>query len=285
MTNKQQRKFWTANERYKNKFVRKYAKVFRKALGDQINELVSYVKFAPNGQAVLDSIPTLMGRDDLTKAFNDLYIDVGVKYAGRYYSMIKRAAEAKKEDTLADFQYIWTAQMAMYVNNEAAIYINSIIATSQRVAERIVQSILKQALDEGLSIPETMELLEKRIPVEWRIASKWRSELIARTEVLTASNYGAETGGNEIADELGLELNKVWISKIDSRTRTIPPDQADHVVMNGVQVPRNGTFDVPGTSANMRHPGDPSGGAKNRCNCRCTVAFVRADGQTMFSQR
>ena len=282
MTKREGAKYWTRNDRKRGRYVRKYNKVFNKALNDQIANFLEYLKLATDPQAVLSAVTTLVRRDDLKAAFVDLYQEVGVDFATGSYNQIKREVDSTKEMTLEDFQYIWTAQMLEYVDTEAATYITSIIGSSQVAAKRIIQRIIAESLDEGLSIFETMEQLNKRVPIEWRNVSKWRSELIARTEVLTASNYGADTGGQSIADELGLQLKRVWIARIDSRTRTIPPDAADHVVMNGQTVDRDKPFNVQGIK--MMRPGDPNGGAKNRCNCRCTVAFVRDDGQPMFSE-
>ena len=282
MTKREGAKYWTRNDRKRGRYVRKYNKVFNKALNDQLTNLLDYLKLATDPQAVLSAVTTLVRRDDLKAAFVDLYQEVGVDFATGSYNQIKREVDSSKEMTLEDFQYMWTAQMLEYVDTEAATYITSIIGSSQVAAKRIIQRIIAESLDEGLSIFETMEQLNKRVPIEWRNVSKWRSELIARTEVLTASNYGADTGGQSIADELGLQLKKVWIARIDSRTRTIPPDAADHVVMNGQTVDRDKPFNVQGIK--MMRPGDPNGGAKNRCNCRCTVAFVRDDGKPMFSE-
>jgi hypothetical protein len=274
MTSREQRKYWLQNERYKAKFIRKYAKAFKKSIREQITPLIDYLPLAPNPEAVLNAIPTIMKPDGITATFQQLYNDVGLSFAERMYTKVKGANNPKKEMG-QEFEYIWSNEMFNYVNGEAGIYITSIIATSQNVAIRIVQDIVAQAIDEGLSIPNTMELLEKRIPIEWRKMAIWRSELIARTEVLTASNYGSDMGVRSINDELGLDLRKVWLATIDNRTRDA------HREENGKTASLNGTFTVGGKQ--MQRPGDPRGGAENRCNCRCTLIYERADGKPAFS--
>lgn len=261
--------------------MKKYAREFRRELGAQIKPVEELIQISSSPQAVETGIRAIMRHDNVIGTFEKLYNDVGVNAArwerDRLTKEYKSAQGFSKKNELPQFEYVWTEGMANYLTTQTATYIKSIINTSNNVAVRLVQLTTAQAIDEGLSIPETMTLLEKRIPIEWRKTAIWRAELIARTEVLTAQNYGAALGAQTTADELGLTLNKKWVAKIDSRTRE------PHIDANGQTVGMTDKFDVSG--ARMAQPGDPAGGADNRCNCRCAVVYVRADGEESFSGR
>ena len=58
----------------------------------------------------------------------------------------------------------------------------------------------------------------------------------------------------------------------DDRTRD------SHLMMDGVVVPMDEKFDVPGSESTpeawMEYPGDASAPAGQVCNCRCTMSAV-----------
>lgn len=242
------------------------------------------IRLSSTPQAVESAVRTVLRKDNLVKAFNDLYNEVGVASAMLLYDGIEKAEKGGMpklttkidQQMLPQYTYVWSEAMAAYLLNDTATYITSIIATSQNVAIRLVQLTTAEAINEGLTLQEIMQRLEKRIPIEWRKTAIWRSELIARTEVLTAQNYGAALGASTAREQLGLVLNKKWVAKIDSRTREA------HIDINGQTVQFEQKFKVGGTM--MAQPGDPNGGPENRCNCRCAVVYVRADGDKPFSK-
>lgn len=284
MSRREELKYWRSINRFRRGYERKYAKIFRKAIEDQLNPVMELIRLSSTPQAVESAVRTVLRKDNLVKAFNDLYNEVGVASAMLLYDGIEKAEKGglpkltTKIDgqMLPQYTYVWSEAMAAYLLNDTATYITSIIATSQNVAIRLVQLTTAEAINEGLPLQEIMDRLEKRIPIEWRKTAIWRSELIARTEVLTAQNYGAALGASTAREQLGLVLNKKWVAKIDSRTREA------HIDINGQTVQFEQKFKVGGTM--MAQPGDPNGGPENRCNCRCAVVYVRADGDKPFSK-
>lgn len=107
---------------------------------------------------------------------------------------------------------------------------------------------------------------------------RWMATRIVRTE----TNKAANTGAMVAATDAGIELDKVWISTQDDRTRYIPRNQYDHLDMNGRIVGFNERFIVPSTKSvdAMLYPGDPEASAGNLCNCRCRVVFrPKRDGE------
>jgi uncharacterized protein with gpF-like domain len=114
---------------------------------------------------------------------------------------------------------------------------------------------------EGMTLPETAGLMRDLVPG----LSRYRSDLIARTETHGAANYGALGA----AKETGIVLMKQWLSAEDDRTRP------DHAAANGQIVGMDETFDIGGEA--LAYPGDPAGSASQVCNCRCVVAFIPQD--------
>lgn len=84
---------------------------------------------------------------------------------------------------------------------------------------------------------------------------------LARTEVHRAFEKASLDKGME-AQELGIEMQKMWVSAIDDRTRE------SHVAADGQTVPLNQPFIVQGES--LMYPGDFAGSASNVIHCRCT---------------
>jgi uncharacterized protein with gpF-like domain len=117
--------------------------------------------------------------------------------------------------------------------------------------------IIQRAFDEGMGIDEAKRLINKQFP-QYSIA---RSEIIARTEIVSASNLGSISS----ARATGLTLNKVWLATRDNRTRD------DHAAADMQKVGINEMFNVGGE--NLEFPGDPFGSPGNVINCRCTLFY------------
>ena len=92
--------------------------------------------------------------------------------------------------------------------------------------------------------------------------SRYRAEMIARTETHGAANYGA----GRAARETNLPLNREWIAAGDERTRET------HTQADGQIVGMDEPFTVGG--AKLMYPGDPDGPAEEVINCRCCVGFI-----------
>lgn len=270
MTPQQQQQYWKKQDRKKRAYERVYVRKFKKALNQQLKPLIKAVDGVFSVDYVISSINQLITPDAIESVFKELYRVVGtdfVKDSIRGLKSFDPEIRTKREgdpnlDDPEAMQSIWVTAINSYVTTQAASRITSITETSRKEAIRIIREITQQAFDEGLGIPETKRLLNKQIPIEWRKLS-WRAELIARTEILTASNEGAYIG----AKATGLALNKVWIARLDGRERE------SHRAVNGQIKPIDDPFDVGGVS--MQKPGQSGAPADEVCNCRCTIAFLR----------
>ncbi|MCD8208419.1 MAG: phage head morphogenesis protein, partial [Bacteroidales bacterium] len=86
----------------------------------------------------------------------------------------------------------------------------------------------------------------------------------ARTAVTEAENAGRQDE-YDAAEEMGIEMEKVWMATLDDKTRDA------HGEADGQAVPEDEPFEVGGEQ--LMYPGDDSMGASgwNIYNCRCTM--------------
>lgn len=122
-----------------------------------------------------------------------------------------------------------------------------------------VKSVIQRAIDEEWGIPETARALSEL----YDGFKSRRAVLIARTEVVAASNAGAYFA----ARQLGVPMRKRWIATLDERTRDW------HADAHGQERDIDEPFEVHGEL--LMFPGDATLGAsaENIIQCRCTVGF------------
>lgn len=125
---------------------------------------------------------------------------------------------------------------------------------------------IKRQLAEGIAEGESIPKLAKRIDrLYLRQIIPNRSRVIARTEIISASNLGSRAG----ALATGLTLDHEWIATRDGRTRDA------HASVDGQTKPITTAYSVAGEQ--LMFPGDSSLGASasNTVQCRCTEGFLR----------
>ncbi len=130
---------------------------------------------------------------------------------------------------------------------------------------------IRSALTEGVSNLESIDQLAGRIDklfLEQIIPN--RSEIIARTEVLSAMGFGSRVS----AQATGLTLEKRWLSTRDDRTRDAH-DSGKHPDLEK-WIPFDRPYVVGGQR--MMYPGDSSLGASpdNTIQCRCDEVYREA---------
>lgn len=141
-------------------------------------------------------------------------------------------------------------------------FIGETVAEKVVAISRFTREVLKHDISNGIEYGETIDEIAERIDrryLEQIIPN--RSVVIARTEVIGASNFASQAA----ATETGLDLEKEWLSTPDSRTRK------DHRDADGQKRPLNESYEVGGEK--LRFPGDPRGRAENVIQCRCTEIY------------
>jgi SPP1 gp7 family putative phage head morphogenesis protein len=119
---------------------------------------------------------------------------------------------------------------------------------------------------------DTVEELSGAIDDIYAVMKGSRTDTIARTEVLAASNFAAFA----VYDDANIPY-KGWVAILDAKTRD------SHASAHGQRVPMDMPFDVGGTP--MMYPGDPSAPANEVINCRCTLLPETSDRSIWTSKR
>lgn len=119
---------------------------------------------------------------------------------------------------------------------------------------------IKDAIEEGFSESETIDQIAKRINESFDFADKVRSERIARTEVISASNGGAMEGFRQTGVR-----KKEWLSARDEKVRDTHAALDRHEAVG-----LNESFISP-SGARLKFPGDPDAPPEEIINCRCTI--------------
>ncbi|MEO7904632.1 MAG: phage minor head protein [Candidatus Saccharimonadales bacterium] len=126
---------------------------------------------------------------------------------------------------------------------------------ARQVSQEIVQGLIQ-----GKSFRQTASVPNKRMGIG---AGKART--IVRTETHRVRGI-ARAEVQEEAVELGVQMQKMWVSAIDTSTRE------DHADADGQTVDVDDYFSV--GSEELMFPGDPVGSAEQVINCRCTTIAV-----------
>ena len=117
---------------------------------------------------------------------------------------------------------------------------------------------LRHELSLGFEAGESIQQLTKRIEGYFEGNAKYRAEMVSRTEVIAASNRGAQ----DRYQKEGIQ-KKEWFSAPDARP--------SHLEANGQVVGINDNFRVGDDS--MQGPGQGSDPSEN-INCRCSILPV-----------
>jgi SPP1 gp7 family putative phage head morphogenesis protein len=167
------------------------------------------------------------------------------RYRERLSPVLSALMEAATEDrapVLGSFT-LRNPRMAEWFSGYTSELAGTLSQTSADNAVRVI----REAMDEGLSVLNTAARLGERLPE----LNRSRSELIARTEL-----HRASVGASDIqARASGVVRSRIWRATNDSRTRP------EHAAMHGEEVGLDEPF-----SNGLDYPSEP--------NCRCYVEYT-----------
>lgn len=260
MTNAEKISWWNTFHKFQLSRERTWGPKINTALNNQIKAVISHInQYGVN--SAISNLTAIIPMDEISVIIKNIYIDAGTVFGGKAYQMVKKQAvkalmpmgynEELVNEIIAYFQLRLLNEAVLPITETTRDYVLRILIRSQQ---------------EGVSINNIVSELKNTD------LTRARARMIARTETVKASNYGAV----QSVKKLGYDTLKIWISGVDLRTRRIPRDEADHLHANGMKVPMNEPFRIRDKSSgfvSMMQPGDPNGGAENVVNCRCTVGF------------
>lgn len=193
----------------------------------------------------------LVSEKEITAVLQKLYAECGTAEAKLQYDALTPTVKSLAPPSTVSR---WGERLRQFITGEGAAAVKGITERTRT----IVRSVLNEAAALGDGIDVAARKLRQRVA---ELAPK-RARVIARTELVSASNYGSLLG----AQGTGVKLEKFWISTKDGRTRP------DHANADGQGAPlQDGFFQVGGYPC--RYPGDPILPAKERANCRCSVGY------------
>ena len=138
----------------------------------------------------------------------------------------------------------------------------------KRITDTTFSQIVN-ALREGVAEGEGSAAVAKRIRDVGSGVGRVRAEVIARTELHSASMQAQRETIDMQPEGVREQMRQEWVAAEDERTRPA------HRAADGQIVELDERFDVGGEA--LQYPGDPAGSAGNIINCRCVSAPVIDD--------
>jgi hypothetical protein len=198
------------------------------------------------------------------------------------YDVNKVLLKAQEYDYTLGYRKLNLAEVRKIYESEIASNVFGLgIAERQQLEILQLQANIRQsvtqALVEGISPQELARRLKN---VDEVYNQNLNGALrVARTEMLSAHNLGADTAIQQ-AQDAGVTGKKIWNATLDGRTR---PDHGrmDSKSRAGEAPDKDGFFVF--SDSKGRRPGDFSLSKKQRINCRCNLNF-RVRGVTPNSR-
>lgn len=236
---------WKSVEEDRAKIEEGAIKQFEKAFEIERKAVVDDVE---NYEKIIDGLA-----EDKIKRLTAIY-NVSIQMFGEQsYNKIKKA---QKKESLFNRLSTTIKDWIKFVTAERITMIND--TTKDKIKQRI-----KLGIDEGLSIDDIAGTIDELYLTQ---IIPNRSVTIARTEVVSSSNYGSLQGAMQAEDDFEIELKKIWIRTFDDRVRDTHATAGGHK-----PIALDKKFSVGDDKLLM--PGDPNGSAKETIRCRCTVGY------------
>ncbi len=166
--------------------------------------------------------------------------------------------EAFQEAGQAAFAEVGVEASFSVTNPRARKILQDRVFKFAKEVNETTQARLRTALAQGFDAGEGIPQLSQRVADVFDIAKSSRTDMIARTEIVGASNQGTFQG---LVDSDVVETI-IWIETKDTRTR---PAHTAHSGVGGEEVKLGERF-----SNGLKYPHDPSGPAEEVINCRCS---------------
>lgn len=197
------------------------------------------------------------------KIYEQLYVQTGMRFANWYARNFDKFL--KKGINPNQFQTQWQNLFGQFAQQNAGAKIKLVQGTALTTMQRILKANMNDPTFAALGARQKRDVILRQT----NLYSRNQALRLVRTEATNAANYGTLQSATTIFP--AQQMMKQWVSGQDGRTRSIPKDKFDHVIMDGKQAKFEETFSVQGEQ--MRHPADSSLGASagNIVNCRCSV--------------
>ncbi len=237
------------------------AKIFR----GELKRAKRAIAEAVTPEGIIDGIGSEIddNKAEWEEFFDSTYLSIGSVFAVDVVASLKSsiAPEIKADFEVDPFNII----DPLILDHIRSVSGDKIVGIGNETKRRV-----REAIEAGMKLGEGFRQMAKRIDTLYLDSIiPNRSMVIARTEVIQASNHGAIAG----AKSSGIpDINKVWLTTRDNRTRI------NHEAIDGESIGIDGIFYLGGSQVGF--PADSSLGAEagEVINCRCSVFFEENDG-------
>ena len=257
-------KIWQSIDRRRAAFIPSTERVTSKALWKQAKPVFEQFLIENKGlESILQDVNGLIREPVIKDLYNKIYTKVGVSFASASFNNVKSGQFSFDKKASDILEMTWESEIQKIVELQAAQRITGVTQTTKDILSRTIQ----EAINEGLSVPQAA----KKLMAKFGDLTRYRSRMIARTEIVSASNEGSLVG----AESTGLPFDKVWLSTRDKRTRP------DHLSADGQRKKLNEPF-ILRDGSRLRVPGDPAGPGHQVIQCRCTQIYLQPGQTSVF---
>lgn len=252
----------------RKKYIRSAVALIKKTLSSYTADLLHRVSGLTDLGLIEREIERPITPDRMADALTKIYVKVGSDFARWELKNIHAGKKAAPKPIEIDF---WERYFESYARDNVMSKAVWITETTKSMQLELFRSTIDQINREGALDGESIWNMMKVYRERLGFTDQYRSERIARTETLRASNAGSFEG----AKNAGIHLLKQWVPIVDNNSRD------DHAAMAGEPaIELDQLFNVGGES--MMIPGD--GSAENTINCRCIVSYIPETNEQMFER-
>lgn len=241
--------------RKRKALINRNKRLFSNAIREQYMAAIEVIKTHSLDQ-IKEHINQVVKTDPIEKAFKIAYPQAAD------IAMMWRKKLAQKKDAVDDiYKNVFMNNLQHYATTKAGKRIVDITGTTQDRIEQVVTDSMIEAVDTGLGIAETRNLILSAMREDYAGFTGARANLIAQTEMITASNQATMEG----AKSTGLEYRKFW------STSGLGNVRESHTECEQFSIDNGGLQEDDIFPNGLAFPGDPNGGPEEICNCHCTL--------------
>lgn len=193
-------------------------------------------------------------KDYVTSYGTTLESTVGAGYDAQVGLMF----DDKSADALAAFKETDVKGQRLILKDRGVFQFKS----SRDTTVNRISKVIENGLAKGLSVDKVSDGIVQYMKDE----ARWRANMIARTETLSAFSVGSNATMKR-ASEVIPGMKKMWVTAMDERVRE------DHQAMEGQTVNADEDFKLPDGSAGYG-PRSPGLSAGQSINCRCVSLML-----------
>lgn len=232
--------------------IKKGRTVFASAIREQYQQAINAVGIYPLEQ-LKDGIKEEITESPIRNAFEKMYVQ-----ADSIADIWRKHLIPPKKDGIDDmYRAHIAANLKTFARHKTASRVTGITETTR---DRIAQAI-DNAMEEGAGVVTITDRIIDNIKKDYKEFTQARANLIAQTEMVTASNEASLEAGKST----GLEIRKFW------STSGLPNVRESHMSAEIDSNDVGGYADGETFNNGLMYPGDPSGSPEEVCNCHCCL--------------